>query len=189
MPKKSDRTKARIMKAARGEFARRGFQAATVRDIAAEAEIDPSMVIRYFESKAGLFDAVCRISLDIPPLRDISRADVGTTLVRHFLARWEGDGTDDSLLLLLRSGVVDPEAAARLHQLFATQLLPALSEVVEEPQEAHARVGLVASQMLGVALTRNILRIPPMVTMTPEQIVARVGPTVQTYLTGYLPAQ
>jgi AcrR family transcriptional regulator len=189
MTQKSARTKARIMEAARGEFARRGFQAATVRAIATEAQIDPSMIIRYFDSKAGLFDAVCQISLLIPPLQDVPRHEIGTTLVRHFLARWDGDGTDDSLLLLLRSGVVDPEAAARLHKLFATQLLPALSEVVDNPAEASSRVGLVASQMLGVALTRSILQIPPMVAMTPDQIVARIGPTVQAYLTGPLPAR
>lgn len=188
MIKKSERTKARIMDAARSEFARRGFRAATVRDIASEAEIDPSMIIRYFESKAGLFEAVCQISLDIPPLRDVPRTDVGAILVRHFLARWEGDGTDDSLLLLLRSAVVDPEASAKLHQLFATQLLPALSEVVDDLDEVQPRVGLVASQMLGVALTRSILRIPPMTNMTTDQLVARVGPTVQAYLVGDLPS-
>lgn len=187
MTSKSARTRKRILDAARGEFARRGFQGATVRAIAGEARIDPSMIIRYFDSKAGLFDAVCEISLRIPALRDVPRDEVGTTLVRHFLDRWEGDDTDDSLLLLLRSGSVDEQAAQRLHGLFAGQLLPALAEVVEDPDEVPARVGLVASQMLGLALTRSILRIPPMAAMTPDQVVARVGPTVQAYLTAPLP--
>ena len=187
MTSKSDRTKERIKDAARGEFSRRGYQGATVRAIASEADIDPSMIIRYFDSKAGLFDAVCEISLRIPSLREVPRDAVGTTLVRHFLARWEGEPGDDSLLLLLRSGAVDREAAVHLNKIFAGQLLPALAEVIDDPDEVPDRVGLVASQMLGVALTRSILQIPPMVAMTPDQIVARIGPTVQAYLTSPLP--
>lgn len=187
MTSKSARTKARIMDAARGEFSRRGFQGATVRAIASEASIDPSMIMRYFDSKAGLFDAVCEINLRIPPLGDVPRDQIGVSLVRHFLARWEGDPADDSLLLLLRSAAVDNEAALRLHQLFAGQLLPALAEVIDDPDEVADRVGLVASQMLGVALTRSILQIPPMIAMTRDQIVARIGPTVQAYLIEPLP--
>jgi AcrR family transcriptional regulator len=188
MGSKSDRTKARIMDAARHEFSRRGYQAATVRSIAGEAGIDPSMIIRYFDSKAGLFDAVCEISLRLPSLRGVPRGEVGSVLVKHFLERWEeSEQGDDSLLVLLRSAAVSEEAADRMKELFAEQLLPALAEVVEDPTEVGPRVGLVASQMLGLALTRSILRIPPMAGMSGADVVARVGPTVQTYLTGPLP--
>ena len=45
------------------------------------------------------------------------------------------------------------------------------------------RAGLVASQVLGMALTRYVLRLPPMAAMTREQLVAWVGPTLQRYLT------
>lgn len=176
------------MDAARNEFSRRGYQAATVRAIASEAGIDPSMIIRYFDSKAGLFEAVCQIDLRLPPVGQLPREELGTTLVRHFLTRWEGKPGDDTLLLLLRSAAVDQEAATRMNELFARQLLPALAQVIENPDEVGPRVGLVSSQMLGVALTRNILRLPPMAGMAREDLVARVGPTVQAYLTGPLPA-
>ena len=187
MTSKSERTKARIMDAARSEFSRVGYQGATVRAIASEARIDPSMIIRYFHSKAGLFDAVCEISLRLPSLADIPRDQVGAALVRHYLSRWEGEVGDDSLVLLLRSSAVDQEAALRLNAIFAGQLLPSLAEVVDDPEEVPARVGLVASQMLGLALTRSILRIPPVVAMTTDEIIARIGRTVQNYLTAPLP--
>ena len=188
MTTKSARTKARIMEAARGEFSRRGYQAATVRAIASEAGIDPSMIIRYFDSKAGLFDAVCEIDLRLPALAEVPREELGTVLVRHFLERWESDAGDDSLVLLLRSAAVDEEAAGRMKELFARQMLPALAEVVEDPAEVGPRVGLVSSQMLGIALTRSILRLPPMAGMAQDDLVARVGPTVQAYLTAPLPS-
>jgi hypothetical protein len=42
----------------------------------------------------------------------------------------------------------------------------------------------VASQTLGLAFTRYIVRLPPVVEMAPEDVVAWVGPTLQRYLTG-----
>jgi hypothetical protein len=49
-----------------------------------------------------------------------------------------------------------------------------------------ARAGLVSSQMLGVALTRYVLRLPPVATMSRDELVRWVGPTLQRYLTGGL---
>jgi hypothetical protein len=40
--------------------------------------------------------------------------------------------------------------------------------------------------MLGLALCRQILRLPPVVAATPDVLVAQVGATVQRYLTGAL---
>jgi AcrR family transcriptional regulator len=182
MTTKSARTRARILAAAQAEFSARGYQATTVRTVARNADIDPAMVIRYFGTKAGLFDAVCEISLRLPSLDEVPRADLGRRLVEHFLERWEGDPSDDGLLLLLRSATVEPEAVARLQRIFEEQLVPALAEVVADGDRLATRAALVSSQLLGLALTRHILRLPPMVALSRQQIVADVGPTIQRYL-------
>lgn len=185
MSDKSARTRARILAAARNEFAERGFRGATVRTIAGQAEIDPSMVIRYFGSKAQLFEAASEIDLRIPDLTSVPRSRVGVTLVRHFMARWESE--DDSLLLLLRSSTVDERAAERLRGMFQRQLTPALAAVIDDAGEVEARVGLVATQMLGLALTRHLLKLPPVAGMSVDQVVAHLAPTVQRYLRAPLP--
>ncbi|HEU4511975.1 MAG TPA: TetR family transcriptional regulator [Nocardioidaceae bacterium] len=184
MTDKSARTRARILAAARTEFAEHGFRGATVRAIAREARIDPSMVIRYFGSKSELFEAASEIDLRIPDLTSVPRSRLGEVLVQHFMTRWESE--DDSLLLLLRSSTVDERAAERLRSMFQRQLAPALSAVIDEVDEVQARVGLVATQMLGLALTRHLLRLPPVASMSTEQVVARLAPTVQRYLRGPL---
>jgi AcrR family transcriptional regulator len=186
MPSKAERTRARIIEAARAEFGRRGYAGATVRAIARGADIDPAMVIRYFGNKAGLFAAAAELDLRIPDLRDLDRLRVGEALVAHFLQRWEGDRSDDVLLMLLRMASVEPDAADRLRTLFAKQLVPALAPLVDQADEAEVRVGLVASQMLGLALTRHVLRLPPVAAMSDTEVVARVAPTVQRYLCGAL---
>ena len=50
--------------------------------------------------------------------------------------------------------------------------------------DAAARAGLISSQLLGLALCRYVLELPPVVAMPREQIVAEVGATVQRYLEG-----
>jgi hypothetical protein len=44
------------------------------------------------------------------------------------------------------------------------------------------RASLVATQMLGLALCRYVLRLPPIVEMSHQDVVAWLGPTVQRYL-------
>ena len=48
---RAERSRAAILVAAREHFARSGFAGATVRAIAQDADIDPSMVMRYFGDK------------------------------------------------------------------------------------------------------------------------------------------
>ena len=52
--------------------------------------------------------------------------------------------------------------------------------------EADVRVVLVASQLVGLIVTRYVLRVPPMATLPREQVVALVAPTIQRYLDGEL---
>jgi hypothetical protein len=40
--------------------------------------------------------------------------------------------------------------------------------------------------MLGLALCRDVLRLPPVVAMDTGTVVAQIGPTIQRYLTGAL---
>ena len=65
-PRRSDATKAAILAAAREQFAASGYQAATIRAIAAAAAIDPAMVMRYFGNKEALFAAAAEFDLRLP---------------------------------------------------------------------------------------------------------------------------
>ena len=185
-PRRSDSTRAQILRAAQARFAADGYQKATIRAIAAEASIDPSMVMRYYGTKAKLFAAAVDIDLHLPDLTAMPKRRLGQNLVAHFLRRWEGDPTDDALLMLLRSAATDDLAAERMRTIFRDQLIPAVLGVVGDPAEAALRAGLISTQMLGLALCRHILRLPPAAALSPEAVVAWIGPTIQRYLTGPL---
>ena len=178
-PRRSDTTRAAILTAARERFAADGFERATIRAIAADANIDPSMVMRYFGNKDQLFAAAAEFDLRFPDLSDVPPSEVGTALVSHFLARWEDD---DALVVLLRSSTTNAEAAQRMKDIFAAQLMPAIAKFVPA-EDAPRRAGLIATQVLGMALCRFVLRLPPVVGMGRQDLIDWLGPTLQRYAT------
>lgn len=200
-PRRSDRTRAGILNAARRRFARDGYERATIRAIAADARIDPSMVMRYFGSKQRLFAAAAEIDLRLPDLRGAPRSRLGERLIAHFLNRWEGPlaaplshpakpGRDDAqvdeaLLVLLRAAVTNQDAAERMRAVLLEQVAPAVATVA--PDLPEARAGMVTSQILGIALCRYVLRMPAVTELDHDTLIARFGPTIQRYLTGPLP--
>ena len=180
-PRRSDATRATILSAARERFAADGYERATIRAIAADARIDPAMVMRYYGSKEQLFAAAAAFELHLPDLAGVAADRVGSTLVEHFVHRWEGD---DTLVALLRASLTHAVAAERMREIFDEQVRQVAATIVPDAHEAATRAGLVASQMLGMALSRYVLRLPPVVALTEAQIVGWLGPTVQRYLTG-----
>ena len=181
-PRRSDGTRAAILRAAKERFAADGYERATIRAIAADAAIDPSMVMRYYGNKEGLFAAAAEFDLRLPELTGVPRAELATVLVGHFLDRWEGDET---LMALLRVGATNPAAAERMQQIFAAQLGPLAARLA--PDQPHTRVGLVSSQLLGLALCRYVLELPPVVAMDRAEVIAWLAPTVHRYLLGPAP--
>jgi AcrR family transcriptional regulator len=178
-PRRSDATKEAIRTAARERFAVDGYERATIRAIAADAGIDPAMVMRYFGNKEKLFAAAAEFDLRLPDLTDTPREEIGRRIASHMLARWDGDET---LMALLRAAVTNPAAADRMREIFATQLGPAVQSIA--PGDVATRAGLVATQVLGLALTRYVLRLPPVVAMDQAAVVEWIGPTLQRYFTG-----
>jgi AcrR family transcriptional regulator len=179
-PRRSDATRAAILAAAREHFAASGYHAATIRAIATTAQIDPALVMRYYGNKEGLFAAAAEFDLRLPDLGALPRRAVGAALVTHFLDRWEGD---DTLMALLRTAVTNEAAAARMQAIFATQVAPHIAKLSGQPRgEVAARAGLIATQILGLALCRYVLKLPPVVALKRAEVVRRVGATVQGYL-------
>jgi AcrR family transcriptional regulator len=179
MGRKADQTKAVILAAARERFAESGYEAATIRGIAADANIDPSMVMRYFGNKDQLFAAAAEFDLRFPDLSGLPLSEVGAAMASHFLVRWE---EDDALIVLLRSATTNAEAAQRMKDIFAAQLLPGLAKF--SPDDAPRRAGLIATQMLGMALCRFVLKLPPVVAMSRAELIDWLGPTLQRYAVG-----
>ncbi|MEV6764114.1 TetR family transcriptional regulator [Streptomyces sp. NPDC051105] len=182
--RRSDASRSAILAAARERFATDGYERATIRAIARDAHIDPSMVMRYFGNKDGLFAAAVALDLRMPDVSQVPSTEVGRRLVAHFLSLWE---TNEELTAVLRVGVTNRAGAERLQGIFREQVVPVAQRVCPDPEQVQTRAGLCAAQLVGLALTRYVLRLPPVVALAQEEILAWLGPTLQRYLTAPSP--
>lgn len=183
---RSERTRGAIIKAAREHFARHGFDGTTIRAVAASAGIDPSMVMRYFTSKRNLFAVAMDLDLALPDLSAVPPGDRGRVAVEHFLLLWEGPEPNDLLRILLASAATNSDAAKHVENVLKAQLEQMVRAVIADPGTAEARAGLIATQLLGLALGRHILQLPQVVALDQQTIVRMVGPVIQRYLTAPL---
>jgi AcrR family transcriptional regulator len=179
--RKSDRTRAAILESARRLFSTQGYELTTVREVAAGADIDPALVIRYFGGKDELFVRASDFELQLPQLDAVAPERVGEALVLHFLKVWEGPTSGASMAMLLRSAASNEHSAQKVRALFANQVQAAISKVGKRTT-APRRAALVASQLLGVALCRYVLKLPVFVEMSAQELVAHVAPTLQRYV-------
>jgi AcrR family transcriptional regulator len=179
-------SRTRIASSARRLFAERGYERTTIRDVAAGAEIDPSLVIRYFGSKSGLFAAVTEYDLRLPSFRGVPREALAQRLVRHFLARWQAPG-DDALVGLLRASTSNEEARSRMRAIFRQQLVPEVRRLLGNHPEADRRAELLVSQMMGLALCRFVLALPFLSSDDEDAIVAAIAPVLELHLFAGLP--
>ncbi len=173
-------TRALIQEAARQRFGADGYARATIRAIAADAGVDPALVMRYFGSKEALFAAAVRFDLRLPDLAAVARGEVGKALADHFFRRWE---EDDSLMALLRVACTDQGGVERMQSLFGAQVLPAIVALRGgDAGDCALRAALVASQMLGMALARYILLLKPLVALPRAEAAAWIAPTLERYI-------
>jgi AcrR family transcriptional regulator len=178
--KKSERTKSAILAAARAAFTEKGYDNTTIRGIAAAADVDPSLVMRYFGSKEQLFAVAADFKLSTRFPAKIVDADIGRTLADNYLRLWEGE--EQGLPLLLRSAASSEQAAERIREIFEKQTVPLIAAIAGKAG-ARERAALVVSQTLGMALCRFILKIPPLVSMPRKKLVDEIGKTLQRYMT------
>jgi AcrR family transcriptional regulator len=178
-------TEAKILAAARANFARVGYDGGTIRAIAAEAGVDPSLVLHYFGSKEGVFRAAVAFPVDpaqfVPQLLAPGLDGLGERLVRFFLETWDSPA-GRPLLALIRSVVASEDAAALLREFITREVLGRLATALRADQP-RLRASLAASTLIGMAMLRYIIKLEPLASAKPEVIAGWLGPTVQRYLT------
>jgi AcrR family transcriptional regulator len=178
-----------ILQAARQEFADLGYDRATIRGIAARAEVDPALVHHYFGAKEKLFSAA--LTMPAEPgevVRRALREDVGVlgaAVVGSFLDAWEPEETRAPLVAMVRSAMTNEVALGLVREYLGERIFGPITTAIDLPQ-APLRATLVGSQLIGLAMARYIARIEPLASADREQLVAALAPTIQRYLTGEL---
>ena len=174
-------TRVALLDAAREVFVEHGYEGATMRAIAARANVDAAMVNHWFGSKKGLFaEAVIDVPFDLGGL--VRRLLDGDVDVRTVLTNCDAAG-GGVFAAILRSGAGHAQTDHHLHDFMIKKILaPVLRTVgVDQPD---FRAMLVATQVVGIAVLRYVARFDQFAATDIDKIVTAVAPTVQHYITG-----
>lgn len=182
-------TRRAILDAARRQFAEAGYDRTTIRSIAAEAGVDPALVIHFFRSKQRLFLTVVELPFDpaavLPALLAGDRRQVGERLARMFVAVLDDADTRDRWTSMIRAAASEPAAAEVLRQVLTERVFVPLAETLGV-EDAELRATLVGSQLVGIVMARHVVGVEPLASLPSEELVQAIGPTLQRYLTSPL---
>lgn len=175
-----------VLAVAKERFARDGYEKTTLRAIARDAGVDPSMVLYLFGSKADLFRESLRLVVDPKPLIAVMTDDdgsVGERLVRRYLHIWESPETASTMAATLASATSNPDAKEAFRSFVRDYVLTAVSAVIGGDEQARLRAQLVATSLIGTSLMRYVIPVPPLADLPTEDVVKAIAPTVTRYLT------
>jgi AcrR family transcriptional regulator len=176
----------RILTAARAEFAARGYDKTSIRGIGKAAGVDPALVHHYFGTKEQVFAAAIEVSfepaLSVPEVLAQGPEGIGERLARYFFGIWENPVSRAPLLAVIRSALTNEAAAAVLRGFVLRRVLERVAGELNVP-ESRFRAELAASQLVGVAILRYVVKVEPLATADLEDIIEMVAPTLQRYLT------
>ena len=180
-------TRASILSAAAECFAGDGYDATSMRHVAATAGVDHALVRRFFGGKEQLFSEVAA-ALIVPERVLAAVAEgapeaAGERLLRYFLSLLGDVSCPGPIFGLIRSAVASEHAAGLLRRLLTEQVLGKLAALLRS-QAAELGAALAASQLVGLAIARYAVRLDPLATADTDDLVRWVGPVIQSYLTG-----
>ena len=183
---------ARIVAAARDEFAEHGWAGTTIRAVSRTADVDPALVYHYFGSKEGLLDAATN-----PPqkwLESVAKVwttpvdQLGAALITLLLASWADDEIGPTLRAILQTAAHEPSTREKLGRVVAGSLM-GVSELGGDERDRLIRSGLISSQMMGFALMRYVWKVEPIASMADDEAIAAIAPNLQRYVSGDLRRQ
>jgi AcrR family transcriptional regulator len=180
-------TRAALITAARAIFIEQGYDGATVRAIAARAQVDAAMVNHWFGGKEGLFaEAVLKLPFNpqevVERLLDGDVDDLGQRIVRTFLTVW--DNTGGGVFTALMRSITSHEQASHTLRDFLIKHIVGRVLAKVSPDDVDFRATLVASQLVGMGMVRYVARFQPLASADLDTMVVAVAPTLQRYING-----
>lgn len=172
-------TEERILCAARELFSRSGYDRTTIRAVAAEADVDPALVMHYFGSKEDLFAAAIHVELEETvvgaedELADRLLAKLGDKLRKEPAAQ----------LALLRSMLTNDRAAEGVRRAMAHDCAQVVGTAIGG-KEGALRAGLVSATTVGVIVGRYLLQLDGLRDADPAEITEILRPCFHALVDG-----
>lgn len=182
-------TRQAIVVAARRQFAEHGYDRTSMRQVALEAGVDPTLVSHFHGSKQQLFLDVVELPFQpsevLPGLLRGDPDEAGMRLARFALSVLESPEGRGRVVALVRAAATEPEAARLVRELLTREVLTPLAAGIGADDPAY-RGALVMSQVVGLTMARYIVAVEPLASRPAGAVAADLAPTLQRYLTGDL---
>jgi AcrR family transcriptional regulator len=184
-------TRAAILAAAGRQFAEHGYDRTALRAIADEADVDQKLIAYYFGSKQQLFIAAVGLPLNpaelLPAILTGDRDTIGERIAAVLLEILSQPELHQRLTGVVRAAASEPSVARMLREFFTSELYAPAAETLGG-SDAHLRLNLVGSQIVGLIMARYVVGLEPLASLPPATIAAAIAPTLERYLTGPLEA-
>ena len=179
-----------ILDSARARFARDGFTKSTIRKIAGDAGVDPSLVMQYFGSKDELFASVMAVGPNtmsrVSDAFDGPEDSLGERVTRAFLEVWDGDPqVSEPLLAMLRAAIGNQQATVHLRELIQKRVIDDLSPRLRDDADMTTRIELACSLLVGVVVGRQVVEIEALVREDRDSLVRYLAPSIQALLVAH----
>jgi len=179
-----------ILATARRLFAEHGFEGTSLRQVAREAGVDPAMIHHFFKGKDELF--ALSVALPADPAQVLEGVDQhdpehrAEAIARAVLRLWESPA-QHSLVAFIRGTIGSKSKTLLLREVVTRTIISRImAGIPGPPEEVALRGNLVATQMVGLMLVRYVVKLEPLASASPEDVVRLLAPNVQHYLTGEL---
>lgn len=170
-----------ILRAARRAFTQRPYAEVTIRRIAADAGVSPSLVVKHFGRKEELFNTVADFGPAAAELLDAPLDVLGRHMVVTLVTRRRASQSDPLLRVVFSLGNQDERSLLR--DRFHEQVTDALTARLTGPDRA-LRAELLAGHLLGLGATLSLHREGAGALATPDRIADLYAPALQTLITG-----
>lgn len=173
------RTKEKILRAAQTAFSQIGYARAGIREIAAIADVSSTLLLRYYGSKAGLFEAALTDTMRLEPVLEVPREKIGATLAARFL------DTDLNIMppsmIALSAG--DEEAREIAGKVVREHVIKPLAHWLGPPDASARAIEMTMLSISFVLFTRQIPLAHPRKSAE-KRLARRLAHTLQAIVDG-----
>lgn len=177
-----------IVRAAADEFVERGYEAASLRAIARRAGVDSALVHHYFDGKADLFAAALEAPLRPDRVLDVvlsaPREEIGERLVRYLCEQLDDGPAAGRMVVVLRTALGSGPGTRMVREFLTREVFSRLAALNDGADDAELRADLAAAQIVGLIVTRYVLKLEPVAAASADELARRVGPVLQWHLFG-----
>lgn len=177
-------TKQAIINAAQTQFAVHGVDGTSFRKIAATANVDPALIVHYFNNKQQLYIEsmmpLFKGPIVLNEAIDGDESEIGIRLATAIVTLMSEPYTQKLLMSALRSASSDEDASSMLRTFIEENLMKTLSKKMP-PLDAELKSNILGAQIVGILVARYIIKIEPLASVNNEKLILLLSERIQDH--------